>query len=108
MDIQLIKLCAGALAFTGCLLAYLASARQRLLRRQLERRSAWGLFGGLQLLACVLLANVYPAVSAVLVVLSLVMFAWIGLVLASSHLAGRPLLVGSVGLILSSLIMVTG
>jgi len=108
MEIQLVKLIAGALVFSGCLLTYLASPRQRLLAKPLERKSAWGLFSGVQLLACVLLANIYPPVSAVLLVLTMVMLAWIALVLAAAHLARRPLLVGSLGLILSSLFMVTG
>ena len=108
MELLLLKLCGGGLVFAGCLLTYLASTRQRLLANPLERKSAWALFTGLQLLACVLLANVYPPVSAALLVLTLVMFWWVALVLASAHLARRPLLVGSLGLILSSLFMVTG
>ncbi|WP_299598244.1 hypothetical protein [uncultured Microbulbifer sp.] len=108
MTDSLIKLLAATLIFSGCLITYLASARQRLLGNPVPRKPAWALFASSQVLACVLLAGVYPAVSAVLLVLTLVMCLWIGLVLASAHLAGRPVLVGSVGLVLFSLIMVTG
>ncbi len=108
MEIPLLKLLAGALGFGGCLLTYLASSRQRLLGKPLEQKSAWGLFAGMQLLACALLANIYPPVSAVLLVLTLVILSWIALVLVSAHLARRPILVGSLGLLLTSLVMVTG
>ncbi|MFD1216807.1 hypothetical protein [Microbulbifer celer] len=108
MEIQLLKGLAGALIFGGCLLTYLASSRQRLLAKPFARKPAWGLFAAVQMLAWVILAGIYPPFSAALLVLTLVMSVWIGLVLVSAHMTGRPLLVGSMGLVLFSLIMVTG
>lgn len=108
MNDQLLKLLAATLVFGGCLLAYLASPRQRLLSRPVAHRPAWALFAASQVLAGAMLATIYPPVSAILLLLTLVMCLWLALVLASAHLAGRPLLVGSMGLVLFSLIMVSG
>lgn len=108
MEGQFVKVLAALLACAGCLVAYLASGRQRLLAKPLARKPAWILFALLQLASAWLLAGIYGPLAASLLVLMLVMVLWTGLVLTSAHLHGRPLLVGSLAAILFSLIMVTG
>lgn len=108
MEGQLVKLLAALMVCTGCLMTYLASNRQRLLAKPALRELAWITFAVLQAAAILLLASVYGPVAGALLVLVLVVCLWTGLVLAAAHLHGRPLLVGSLAAILSSLIMVTG
>jgi|GEM_PF-1501999 len=108
MEGLLVKLLAAALVCAGCLMTYLASTRQRLLAAPIARKPAWIAFALLQSGAAGLLAGIYGATAGALMVLALVMCLWIGLVLASAHLQGRPLLVGSMALALFSLIMVAG
>lgn len=108
MEDATIKLLAGALVCAGCLITYLASPRQRLLAKPLAKKTAWIFFAPLQLAAAWLFAGIYGPTAGALLVLALVMCLWIGLVLASAHLHGRPLLVGSLALALLSLVMVSG
>lgn len=103
-----VKLLAAALVCVSCSITYLASNRQRLLPGPIAKKSAWIVFTLLQLAAIWLLTGIYGPVAAPLLVLVLAMCLWIGLVLVSAHLDGRPLLVSSLALALFSLIMVTG
>lgn len=102
------KILAVVLAWTGCVLPYLASKRQQLLVKTLPGHLAWGGFGILQLLAVMALSTVYSTTIAFFLVLMVVMCSWSALILAAGHLRGRPVMICSLGVVVLSVVMVVG
>ena len=96
------------LAWLGCLFAYLASPKQRLLAHNLPRLLAWAFFVLLQGVAIYLLGASFHPITAFLIWLALIMAMWLSLTLLAAHWAGRLWRVNLMAVALFSAVMLIG
>ena len=79
-------LLAVLLIWLGCLVVFLASSRQKLLKKPLNRKLSWIAFAASLTLGSVLFSAEYGGVIAAIVVLTLVMVIWPLMVFSHGHL----------------------
>jgi len=89
------------LLWTGCLAVFLSSPNQKLLIKRPQKNITWPIFTVLSIFSWYLLLNLYPAVTAGLVVLSLVMAFWTIIVIAHGHLKIKVLPFACIGAVVS-------
>lgn len=88
--------------WTGCLSVFLSSPNQTLIKKPLSKNMTWSIFTVSCLISCYLLLPTYPAITAGLVVLSMVMTFWTVIIIAHGHLKLQFLPFASLGAIFSA------
>jgi len=83
--------------WTGCLAVFLSSPNQTLIIQRPTKNITWSIFSATCLASWYLLLPIYPAITAALVVLSIVMAFWTVIVIAHGHLKMQLLPFACVG-----------
>lgn len=94
--------------WVGCSLSYLSSPKQKLIKSKLKNHVAWGGFFCSLIISIIGFGQIYSYLISSLITLVLVMCMWTTLVLVSSHLTERLILVFSLGITVFFLIALTG
>ena len=89
------------LLWTGCLAVFLSSPNQTLIIQRPSKKITWSIFSVSCLASWYLLFASYPAITAALVVLSIVMAFWTIIVIAHGHLKIQLLPFVSLGAVFS-------
>ena len=87
--------------WTGCLAVFLSSPNQTLIIQRPSKNITWSIFSATCLASWYLLFASYPAITAALVVLSIVMAFWTIIVIAHGHLKIQLLPFASFGAVFS-------
>jgi hypothetical protein len=96
------------LLWIGCLLSYLSSNKQKLNKKHIKKLPAWSLFTVCLLLATYCFTYRYDLVVSMLNTVLLVMTMWLLLVIFSSHINRRLVLVGTLGMSLFTSVVLIG